>query len=64
MLVNMSPNNSTIQTVLKQAASTHPSINNGKQQTAIIDEYDDDLMNEGYLPEIYFSLRSDNPAEW
>lgn len=64
MIVNMNPNNSTIATGLKQANNTLPSINSSKQQTVIVDEYDDDLMNEGYLPEIYFSLRSDNPAEW
>jgi hypothetical protein len=25
---------------------------------------DDPLLKEGYLPEIYFSLKSDNPADW
>ena len=64
MLVNMNPNNSTIQTGLKQANSIVPSVSSSKQQIVIVDEYDDDLMSEGYLPEIYFSLRSDNPAEW
>lgn len=28
------------------------------------DNDDDLLLKEGYLPEIYFSLRSDNPADW
>jgi hypothetical protein len=36
-----------------------------KNNTSPDQDYDDDLLiKEGYLPEIYFSLRSDNPADW
>ena len=27
-------------------------------------ETEDDLLTEGYLPEIYFQLKSDNPSDW
>jgi hypothetical protein len=57
--------NSTLQTDLKQDLLSHqPFTNTTTQQAGITDDYDDDLMKEGYLPEIYFSLKSDNPAEW
>ena len=40
-------------------------VNNGSKQPSQIEESDDDpLLKEGYLPEIYFSLKSDNPADW
>lgn len=36
-----------------------------KQNTpAAEDNEDDPLLKEGYLPEIYFTLKSDNPADW
>jgi hypothetical protein len=44
-----------------------PRINNNvnKQPSSLSEESDDDpLLKEGYLPEIYFSLKSDNPADW
>ena len=28
------------------------------------DNEEDPVSTEGYLPEIYFSLKSDNPADW
>ena len=28
------------------------------------DSEDDPIQTEGYLPEIYFSLKSENPADW
>ena len=31
----------------------------------VIEENEEDpMLTEGYLPEIYFSLKSDNPADW
>jgi hypothetical protein len=41
-------------------------INNGnRQSSSVAEESDEDpLLKEGYLPEIYFSLKSDNPADW
>jgi hypothetical protein len=40
--------------------------NNGSiQPSSPAEESDEDpLSKEGYLPEIYFSLKSDNPADW
>ena len=28
------------------------------------DNEEDQMLTEGYLPEIYFTLKSDNPADW
>jgi len=41
-------------------------VNNvNKQPSSPSEESDEDpLLKEGYLPEIYFSLKSDNPADW
>lgn len=33
-------------------------------QPAADDDEEDPVRTEGYLPEIYFSLKSDNPADW
>ena len=39
--------------------------NVNKQSSSPSEESDEDpLLKEGYLPEIYFSLKSDNPADW
>lgn len=35
-----------------------------QQQPAPDDNEDDPISTEGYLPEIYFSLKSENPADW
>jgi len=66
MILNSNKGNSTIQKSPQQTnPSFQPSKNNSTAQPVVqADEYDDDLINEGYLPEIYFSLKSDNPADW
>ena len=66
MIVNSNKGNSIIQKSLQQTSpSFQPSKNNSTTQPVVqAEEYDDDLMKEGYLPEIYFSLKSDNPADW
>lgn len=35
-----------------------------QQQAGADDNEDDPVLSEGYLPEIYFSLKSENPADW
>lgn len=34
------------------------------KKPAIDDDEEDPVLTEGYLPEIYFSLKSENPADW
>lgn len=37
----------------------------GTQNKPVTDDNEDDpVSTEGYLPEIYFSLKSENPADW
>ena len=50
-----------------QKSQPLPHVNNNvsQQPSAQSEESDEDpLLKEGYLPEIYFSLKSDNPADW
>jgi hypothetical protein len=49
-----------------QKSQPQPRVNNnGSQPSSPLEENDEDpLLKEGYLPEIYFSLKSDNPADW
>jgi hypothetical protein len=55
--------NNTLQTnQLHNEKNSKPEKQNNTSPEQDID--DDILMKEGYLPEIYFSLRSDNPADW
>ena len=35
-----------------------------QNKPATDDNEEDPVLTEGYLPEIYFSLKSDNPADW
>ena len=56
------PNNNANQ---KSQPLPHVSNNGSLQPSLPSEESDDDpLLKEGYLPEIYFSLKSDNPADW
>jgi len=67
--------NQTQTTILQQNSNSNANqksqplqrVNNyvSKQPSPPSDESDDDpLLKEGYLPEIYFTLKSDNPADW
>lgn len=58
-------NNKTVQANQQHnAKDAKPEERNNTSPEQGIDNDDDLLMKEGYLPEIYFSLRSDNPADW
>jgi hypothetical protein len=35
-----------------------------QNRLTVEDNDEDPISTEGYLPEIYFSLKSDNPADW
>ncbi len=35
-----------------------------QKKPATDDNEEDPALTEGYLPEIYFSLKSENPADW
>jgi len=67
--------NQTQTTILQQNSNSNANqksqplqrVNNyvSQQPSPPSDESDDDpLLKEGYLPEIYFTLKSDNPADW
>lgn len=53
----------TTQPDLQQEARS--SIKPFAQNRLVADDNEEDpISTEGYLPEIYFSLRSENPADW